>query len=382
MDCKDCHNTDRPIDRKTERRTGCGAVWLASLFVAMGGTVSQVQAGNVRLWPNAVVTGDTVSLGDVGEIRGFPLETEATLRALIVATSPKPGGSRIVHIDMIRETLLDGGINMATLTLQGATRCAISRPVVTAQIPREADAARSGRSEQTGASPARGTTLREAIFEYFNNELRRYHGRAEIVFDGTSAQILALSGPTYRFTVRRRHGVPLGLLPIDVGVHAGDKVVQTVSMVVRVTMLRPAVIARRSINQGATIRASDLDFLPMSFTRVDRLGLDEMALAVGQRAKRFIPSGASLESTMLEAVPLVHRGQLVTLQSVVNGIRVVTTAKAVESGLLGEYIRVRAVDDSRVEYDAAVVGPGSVQIGGTPLWKSAMFAPRGGNDEA
>ena len=65
-----------------------------------------------------------------------------------------------------------------------------------------------------------------------------------------------------------------------------------------------------------------------------------------------------------------------------NGIRVVTKGKAVESGLLGDEIRVRAVDDSRVEYDAAVVSPGSVQIGGTPLWKSAMFAPRGGNDEA
>ena len=57
------------------------------------------------------------------------------------------------------------------------------------------------------------------------------------------------------------------------------------------------------------------------------------------------------------------RGQLVTLASVQGAVRVVTTAKALQDGLLGETITVRAVDNRHVELDAVVVGPVSVQVG-------------------
>ena len=79
--------------------------------------------------------------------------------------------------------------------------------------------------------------------------------------------------------------------------------------------------------------------------------------------KRFVPAGTLIAAPMLESVPLVQRGQLVTLTSEVGGIKVTTTAKAAEAGLLGEVITVRAVDNKRVEFDGVVIGPGAVRIG-------------------
>ena len=70
----------------------------------------------------------------------------------------------------------------------------------------------------------------------------------------------------------------------------------------------------------------------------------------------------------LEPVPLVLRGQLITLVSEVGGVRVVTTAKAGANGMRGETIRVRSVDDNKVEFDAVVTGPGEARAvgGGSP----------------
>jgi flagella basal body P-ring formation protein FlgA len=139
--------------------------------------------------------------------------------------------------------------------------------------------------------------------------------------------------------------------------------VQTVPLVVQVTLTRRVVVARRTINQGAAIASADVELTALSFTRVDELGLDDVAQAIGQRAKRVISAGTLVEVDMLEAVPLVLRGQLVTLTSLAGAIRVVTTAKAAEDGRRGDVMKVRSVDDKKVEFDAVVVGPGEVQLG-------------------
>jgi flagella basal body P-ring formation protein FlgA len=117
----------------------------------------------------------------------------------------------------------------------------------------------------------------------------------------------------------------------------------------------------------------DVHVVAISFAQLDKLGVEDEAMVVGQRAKRFIPAGTLLELSMLEAVPIVTRGQLVRLESVAGSVRVVTTAKAAEDGLLGELIKVKAADEKRVEFDAKVVGPGEVQIGGGP---TALLRPR------
>ncbi len=209
-------------------------------------------------------------------------------------------------------------------------------------------------------------TLRDAVLEYFHGELSRYGGRAEVIFDGGAQNMLQLSAPEYSFAVRRRGGRSLGLTSIEVDVRARDQRLQTIPLVVEVSMLRESLVARRTINEGATIRPEDVGLVSMLFTRVDRLGIGDPILAIGQRAKRIIRAGALVESGLLEPVPLVRRGQLVTLISASGSVRVVTTGKATSDGLLGEVIKVRSVDDRRSELDAVVVGVGTVQIGGIP----------------
>lgn len=345
-----------------------------------------VRGESLRLWSSAVVVDDSIRVEDVCELRGLDSQTERRLAQLVVGEAPAAGGSRIIHLELIRSVLAANGANLARLTLSGATQCAVSRPSQPSPTPGSVPARRdsstsSGSSNRRKAEgdhkatsdaseSANGKSLRQAVIEHFNTEFARYGGTAEIIFDRTSEQVLDLSGPAYEFKVRRKGNSPLGLCPLEVEVLSQGRSVQTVPLVVQVMLTRRVVIARRTINQGAAIAAADVELTALSFTRVDELGLDDVAQTVGQRAKRVISAGSLVETEMLEAVPLVLRGQLVTMTSLAGAVRVVTTGKAGDDGRRGEVIRVRAADDRKVEFDAVVVGPGEVQLGAGTATKS------------
>ena len=367
MRSKDCESTNLTSGRDTAVRP---VRWALLMVTCACVPAYDAWAGSVRLWPSAVVVEETIRLTDLCELTGFDEPTETRLSHFAVTEAPSAGGSRVIHMAMIRSALAASGTNMAKVTLSGATQCAVRRPSAVSPEPvgtqgldvRHAPA-HKGTSRVDSPVPS---TLRQAVFDYFNAQLARYAGKAEIDFGHTAEQVLSLSGPTYQFRVRRRGGPPLGLVQLEVDVLADNKAVQNVPLVVRVSMVRRVAVARRSINQSATVQERDVELMPLSFLRLENLGVEDPARIIGQRAKRMISAGKLIEPAMLESVPLVTRGQLVKLTSAVGAVRVVTAGKALSDGLLGETVAVRSADRKRVELDAVVVGPGEVRIGTVP----------------
>lgn len=388
MSRKDCEmNRTEPqrIQTLLPMRPVYVVVWVMlvlSIFVA------DSHAGSVRLWPTAVVVSDSIRLSDLCELKGFDFETEKRISLLTIDDPPQPGGSKYVHIEMIRSVLATGGVNMAMVTMQGAIQCAVTRPAntvppapqVVQQTSYTTGHARKNQihvgnrkknqpfvssihEHAENQHSQREITLRNAVIGFFNRELERYQGRAEVVFDHTSAQVLDLSGPTYTFQIRRRQKIPLGLIPLEVDVLTKGRTVQSIPLMVKVTMIRSCLVARRAINQGATIQSTDVELRSLTFNKVDHLGINDYSVAIGQRAKKFKAAGSMIQRSDIEEVPLVVRGQLVSLTSVSGSVQVVTTARAAANGLLGETVKIRAADNKRIEFDAIVVGPGKVQIG-------------------
>lgn len=348
------------------------ASWIAITTSILLVSAPTLQAGTVRIWPHAVVVGDRIQLGDIALLRGFDKDVEQALGAAVVADAPPAGGSRVIHIDLVRTAVRSSGVNMVAVEIGGATRCAITRPAMSVARPQVSksphdslvpEGARAD-DDSTTAESSSSRTLRQGVVDYFDSALARFGGKAQIVFDRTDEQVLNLRGEQYAFEIIRRGGRVLGLVSVEVQVRASGKLLQTVPLVVQVSMIKAVVVADRSINQGATVRSRDLKLTQMTFSQVGVRGLDELVSAVGQRAKKFIPVGTLLEPELLESVPLVVRGQLVTLTSVEGRVRVVTAGKAASSGLLGEVVTVRSADNKRVTFDGIVVGPGQVELGG------------------
>jgi len=388
MKRKDCDKTQW---RGLRRRGGTEAAVIVVLACAGVFADARDAAGaSLRIWSTAIVVTEQIHVDDVCELRGFDQASERALKETVLGEAPKPGESLVIDQQAVREVLRGSGVNMATVTVSGASRCEVARPSTPPTPRRTADDtsedAAADRStnepEPALARSSHGTgpvTLRQAVIDFFNDELARYSARAEIAFDRTSEQLLNLSGPTYTFRVRRRGGPPLGLIPVEVDVLADGTIAQKVPLVVSMSMVRRVVVARRSINQDATIHPGEVETMELTFNHTDKIGLSTPTQILGQRAKRFITAGSMIDLTDVESVPLVIRGQLVTLESVVGGIQVVSTAKATQDGLLGQTITVRATDNKRVEFDAAVVGVGRVRVGGAPIKVSEVNLAEAGS---
>ncbi|MEK6675373.1 MAG: flagellar basal body P-ring formation chaperone FlgA [Planctomycetota bacterium] len=385
---KDCDKTRRWATERHGRAgpfpVACHCA-LAALAVMIGAEV--LEAGTIRIWPSAVVTQKDIRLSDLAVLEGFDGPSEQSLSSLVVGDAPPPGGSRVIHLNMIRGSLVSQRINLASIQLSGAVQCAVHRPALVGSEKDWVTGDPAGDAMPESAKPITrdsvpqlGTrspqTLREAVLAFFRAELLRLGGKPEIQFEANSEPHLELTGPEYSFRVHRSSGPLLGLTSVEVEILSKDKVVQTAAVVARVTLLRPTVVARRAINQGATILASDVEVVSLSYLRTDQLGFSDPAEIIGQRAKRLIRTQETVQLEMVESAPLVVRGQLVTVSSTIGGVRVVTTAKAMQGGLRGETVRVRPGDQKENEFDAVISGPGQVEVGGRIVTETTLTSAR------
>ncbi len=374
MKRKDCDNPASRLHRLT-LKAHSGMPLLCPLLCAIV-TAAPAVAATVRLRASAVVVADEIRLADVCDFAGFDPITEERAAATVLGASPKAGDSRTIHVQAVRAVLSRTEMNMAGVTLTGATRCLVSRPAEPRPLGSGSSerANRSVAEDVSGGDPASrfnrsahsssSRTLRDAVHDHFARMLERYRGRPDIVFDRTDAEVLSLSAETHAFTVRTRNEVPLGLVQVEVDVVAGGQDERTIPLVVKVSMLRDVLVAHRAINQGATLRAADIERMSLTFTRVDgRLGVVDADRIIGKRAKRFITPGSVIRMDQLENVPLVNRGQFVQLRSREGNIQIVTTGKAMQGGMLGEIITVRALDRGRLQFEATIVGAGVVEVG-------------------
>lgn len=383
MNRKECNHT---------RRAGLIAA-MTALVVA--GPPRSAAGDTVRIWPTAVVAGDTVTLGDICDLSQIDAETRESIRSATVVAAPPPGGSSLIPASEIQKALKRAGVNLAAVVLTGATRCALTRPhdATTARPDASQDAAHAGR------------TLAEAVRAAFQQRAKAYGGRIELQFGRTSPQILRLSEPDYRFDVDIPGGRWLGrMIAVDVDVvsnepaaqppnenengprhvsaspdtaadaavdTAGDTNARTVHLVVNASMTRRVVVARRAINFKATIRPEDVELANRTYESADRIGAITRAAVVGQRARRFLSAGSTIRMADLETVPLIKRGQLVDVVSVAGGIEVRSVAKAAGTGGLGDTVELRVGEGRGTRLTGIVTGERRAVVGRPPSHETA-----------
>ena len=322
--------------------------------------VASAQASSISLWREAVVTGDEVRLSDICQLRGIESDEAEDYADIVVTAAPVVGGSVIVCIADVRRALQAGGVNLANVVLKGAASCDVTRP--RELVHQRAAESSSPSATEVEASPPAARTLRDALEEFLNAQLAVPGGQAHVQYGHVSAAALELRQPEFQFRIRCTSGRRLGLVGLEVTVLADGEQEQLLPLMVNVSLVKPVVVAARSINLGATVSAGDVRTVKMTFTRFDQVGESNPAAVIGQRAKRFIGAGQVVTQRHLEPVPLVRRGQIVDVNSRVGGVAIVTAAKALTCGAYGDVVELRASERGKKKLSATVTGPGRVSV--------------------
>ena len=332
--------------------------------------------GDIRIWPRGEVTGDTITLRDVAELRDFDPADAQRLGALVVHGAPRHGGMLLVHAGDLRGALEEAKVNLGDVRIFGSSRCKVSRPratkVQSAQRPakspkplRRRPPRRSPKDRNDRAEPP-SDSLESALREYIAARLVDDDAKVEIRFSPTARRALALSGPQFQFTVHPPEGRKLGLLGFEVDVRETGKPDRTVSVAAEILLVKEVVVARRPINQGQIISGRDVKLQERRFSKVGDMGMTSLSRVIGLQSQRFLKQGTMLKARSLRAEPLVRRGQYVKILIRGEGVEIRTTGKSQQAGALGDVISVRR-DGSRRQQDlieAMVSGPGLVTYRG------------------
>lgn len=330
------------------------------------------QAGEIRIWPSAVVQSKDIRLGDIAELTGFAANG-GHLSDTVVSASPCPGSNTSVSATDIRTAVAESGANLADIQIMGASHCAVTRQ--TTPKPPKQLVSKSAKPRYVPRPPRQPTvkevkapsssTLETALREYIAARLGDTPGKIDVRFSPVNQRDLALPQGEYRFTIKTKDANKLGLVTFDVNILHSEEDERVVPILAEVALIREVVTAKRDINRGQSIESSDLALQERRFSDLSSCGIQDLNLVVGQRAREFIRTGDLVNEKLVEPKPIVFRGEPVTVW-MRNGALVIKTAgRAQQAGGIGDKIEVRRDGSKRKQeiFEAIVTGPGTVTIG-------------------
>ena len=351
MQRKECNAVSGPSKQR-------GAVVATAALVILL-AAGDARAGTIRVLAQCVVDQPQVTLGDVAQLRAFPDRAqESMLAELVLFDAPEPGTRAVYSAAEIREQLYAHAVNLAEVLLTGSARVQVTRP---GDI--EAPNGEPGNEPGAGAAAATGPpTLERAIRRFVRERLADMGGAADLQLSRTQAanKALALAGPEFDFRVRSSNVRRLGLVSFEVDILRGREQVQTLHILGELALRRSVVVAAKPINRGQVVSEEHVRLAERRFRRPEQLGETDPQQVRDKEARRFIDRGAMITARDVKTIPLVRRGDLVTVWNRSSGVSLKTVGKALGTGGLGEVIEVKSERSGR-RYAARITGGRTVE---------------------
>jgi len=308
----------------------------AVTFLLLVSLPAIAQAVVVEMKRESEVDRNIIHLADVARVHDAAPEVRTEIEAVYVTLSPAPGQVKTVALRDVRRRLRAHGTNLGTVIFEG--------PVMT-RVRRGAQ-----RQVRRPAPPAAVTDL---IARFVAGELGRDVDDVEVTPDALSGrrlQRLAARGATgtWRFVVTTgRVPVRLGHNTLEVIAYEGAERRERVTVSAEVRAYCPVPVAARTIARRKRLTANDFR---LERRLVSESGSAALTIAdlVGRLAARAIRKGATIEPGMVVDVPLVRRGDIVSVIARSRHIEVKTLAQALEDGVRGQTIKVRHMDKRTV----------------------------------
>lgn len=330
----------------------------------------------VRLWQNVNLSGSEITLGKIAGITGNDTIV-ARLRSLSISSK-----SNSVRSWQAAQQIADAGFDVSKIYITGAARCRISINKNAASNVRKTEQSFSIASESRRIAPSSlEAGIRKLICENLKKKDLPVENRIKITFNPVVRDVLSLTEPPFRFTIipQNKNTNFVGLVGLKVSIYRNNQLVKIVPILAQISLEAKVLVTKRKINSKALISKNDVTWSWKKLNRIrNKLVIKESDL-LENRAKRVIPEGAILTANLLEPVPLVKRGQLVTAVYNKSGLEIKTVGKALKTGLKGEIIPVRN-ERSKNVFRGKVIGTARVLVesdsGNTDLYKLAVGSER------
>ena len=174
-----------------------------------------------------------------------------------------------------------------------------------------------------------------------NNFVLPAGARLEVSFPGALMLPQRCSQPTVEPVTGRKP--PGSAVPYVIRCAPAPGALQGPSLTVqvRVTVLKNVVVAARALGNNSVIEAADLVMAEADVGAIGADALTNPADAVGRTAIRNLPAGAMVPRSALRLPMAIRSGETVRIEIVGVGFTVSSEATAMQNGATGDTIRLR-----------------------------------------
>ena len=328
--------------------TSPAACLFASLALSSSG--STASAAIIELKAQSSVSTAVVQLGHVAQIHDSDEKVVARLAAVTLFPAPGPGRTKAVDFETIRGRLVSQGISLSDIEFSGSSQVTVSS--VRAAEPEAA----MPENTNTDLSRRRAEELMtKAIRQLLQNQAPAL-GNVQVELQLSPKQIgLINSSGSTRIELFGGNDPWVGHQDFRAAFfdRQGRRQEYEVTAVIR--PLPQVIVASSNLPKGHVVRAEDVKYQQQPLATVESPLCDHEELVIGQETKRRLRAGEPIAVRDVRGIPLVRRGDIVTVVARGGGIVVRTDAKATMDGGLGQEIRLNSLDGRR-ELTARVSG--------------------------
>jgi flagella basal body P-ring formation protein FlgA len=332
-------------------------------------------SGTLELRADATVNGPDVKLKQVCRWS----DTDAAVFTPIADTTLLQfSGSesfRTISMEEINQTLHEAGVNIAMINFTGATSCTITRSDAQADsqqtiqqwIDTQQPAAGSTTPVQSLAADAKPDpnfhTLRDLLIADLSQRLNIPTQTLQLTFSAQDDKLLSLAEPIFKFDVEPSRARALGNVSWQVTVQT-DSASRKVTVNATARAWLDQVIVAQPLAIHKVLEAADFTTRRILVDSMPDRQLLHIDQCVGQEAAEDLPPGTVMTAQLVNAIPLVKPGQLVTIELRHGSVELRSVARAMEQGSLGQTVRVRN-ENTRDMLDVTVTGAQEARLGDT-----------------
>ena len=365
---------------------------------------NSVPISTLELRPAATIVGNgDVTLRQVCRWADADSERFSGVQDLVVARLGSGFGT--VDIEQIEQALADAGMPTASINFRGSLRCTVSRadiqvdegaalqqwvssggsvpsqvvaatkveqrpiemkplamkqpapiPVEVRPPAAEPIAAQVQASVETPVPAVPQGDLRATLIRDVAARTNLPVDRLQVDFAPEDRALLSLASPAVRFDIQPQRFGDLGETSWYITLEAAQGQTRKVRLRATARAWIDQVVAKRTINTKQAISGDDVEvrrvltdkLVPEAFATADQ--------AVGQQASREVRAGTILTGKMLAPLELVRSGQAITVAMRRGAIHIRSVATALQSGSMGDNVRVRNPTTNEV-YQVQLTGP-------------------------
>lgn len=291
----------------------------------------------VTLLDNCFVTGADISLKDIARIEGDDEALKGELGELKIYRAEKPGSKLTLSASYIKSRVKNYGFPVEEMNWDGPDKVTV----------------------QTRATSIGKSELTCSVLEAVKHLIDDQEARVKVFPVSEISPIMLPYGHVQIRVEPVAQSTLTDIVPFKVVMTVDGEERERRIIPFRIDIIRDVVVAQRAIRADSTISESDIT------VERRKVGLIKIAPnkseVIGKRATKFIASGTILTPDLLSEPILIKRGDIVTMVFESKTLRITAEGKALESGSLGQLIKVINTTSMK-ELTAKVVGERTVEL--------------------